>query len=197
MTFAVAQTLVSSRLDYCNSRYHDIALNDISKLQRVQNCLARVVTRSPRFSHSELFLKSLHWLLVRYRIILKICTVTYQAHSSKQPAYISLLTPTRKHRQLRSSNSNVLFVPSVKTNVELELFQLLHRLCGTRSQLVLKIICKGRMHLLVFIRSGYNCIPLFISSHEIVKSYINLAIKLGMYVNSRRHFSKKFDDFCR
>ena len=35
--------------------------------------------------------------------------------SSKQPAYLhSLLTPAR---QLRSSNSNLLFVPSIKTNV--------------------------------------------------------------------------------
>ena len=40
MSSAVAKTissaLVSSRLDYCNSRYHNIALNDILKLQRVQ-----------------------------------------------------------------------------------------------------------------------------------------------------------------
>ena len=55
---------------------------------------------------------------------------------------------------------------------------------------ILKIICKGRIHLLVFIRAGYNCVPLFIFSHEIVKSYINLVIKRGMYLNSRRHFPK-------
>ena len=67
MSFAADKTmataLVRSRLDYCNSLYHNIALKDILKLHRVQNCLARVVTRSPRFSHS-LLLKSLHWLLV-------------------------------------------------------------------------------------------------------------------------------------
>ena len=38
MSFAVAKTtataLVSSRLDYCNSIYHNIALKDILKLQR-------------------------------------------------------------------------------------------------------------------------------------------------------------------
>ena len=84
----------------------------------VQHCLARVFTRSPRFSHSVPLLKSLHWLPVRYRIIFMICTITYQALSSKQPAYLhSLLTHARQPRQLRSSNYNLLFVTSVKTSV--------------------------------------------------------------------------------
>ena len=81
MSFAVAKTiataLVSSRLDYCNSLYHNIGLNDILKLLRVQNCLSRVVTLSPHFSHSVLLLKSLHCLPIRYRIIFKICAITY------------------------------------------------------------------------------------------------------------------------
>ena len=122
MSFAVAKTiataLVSSRLDYCNSLYHNIALKDISKLQHVQHCLARVVTLSPHFSHSAPLLKSLNWLPVRHHIIFKICTITYQALSSKQPSFLhSLLTPAKQPRQLRSSNYNLLFVPSVKTNV--------------------------------------------------------------------------------
>ena len=108
MSLSVAKTiatpLVSSILDYCNSLLHNIAIKDITKLQRVQNCLARVVTRSPRFSRSVSLLKSLHWLPVRYRIIFKICTITYQALSTKQPAYLhSMLTPARQPRQLRSS----------------------------------------------------------------------------------------------
>ena len=130
MPFVVAKTiataLVSSRLGYYNPLYHNTALKDILKIQRVQNnCLAEVVTRSPCFSHSLPFLKSLHLLPVRYRISCKICTITYQALSSKQPAYLhSPLTPARQPRQLPSSNSNLLFVPSVKTNV------------GTRAVLV-------------------------------------------------------------
>ena len=51
-------------------------------------------------------------------VILKICTVTYQGLSSKQPAYLySLLTHARKPRQLRSSSFNLLFVPRVETNI--------------------------------------------------------------------------------
>ena len=120
MYFVVAQTIataiVSSRLDYCNSLYNNIALKDILKVHRVQNCLARVITRSPRVSLSLPLLKSLHCLLARCRIINKIRT--YQVVSSNQPACIhSLFTRARQPRQLRSSNYNLLCFPNVKKNV--------------------------------------------------------------------------------
>ena len=119
----IATALVSSRLDYCNSLLYNTANKDIAKLQRVQNCLARVVTRSPRFSRSVPLLKSLHWLPVHYRIIFKICTITYQALSSTQPAYLnSMLTPARNSRQLRSTSSNPLYIPRVKTKAETRAF---------------------------------------------------------------------------
>ena len=109
----IATALVSSRLDYCNSLLYNSTNKDIAKLQLVKNCLARVVTR---FSRSVPLLKSLHWLPVHYRIIFKICTIAYQALSSTQPAYLnSMLTPTRNSRQLRSTCSNPLYIPWVKT----------------------------------------------------------------------------------
>ena len=53
-------------------------------------------------------------------------TITYEAVSSKQPAYLySLLTHARQSRQLQLSNSNLLFVPSVKTNVGARAFSVL------------------------------------------------------------------------
>ena len=85
----IATALVSSRLDYCNFLLYNTANKDITKLQRVQNSFARVVTRSPRFYRSVPLLKSLHWLPVQYRIIFKICTIAYQALSSIQPAYLN------------------------------------------------------------------------------------------------------------
>ena len=116
--FAVTKTIATAQY-YCNFLYHNIVLSDIFKLQRVQKCLARVVTRSPRFSHSVQLLESLHWLPVRYRIVLKICTITKHFHPSNcQLAYLhSLLTLTRQPRQLRSFCSDLLFVPTVKTSV--------------------------------------------------------------------------------
>ena len=48
----------------------------------------------------------------------KLCTITYQALFSKQPSYLhTLLIPIRKPIQLRSSTSDLLFVPKVNTNM--------------------------------------------------------------------------------
>ena len=60
----IAVALVSSMLDYCNSLFHNMPEKDIARLQRVQNCLARVVTNAPRLSRSVPILKRLHWLPV-------------------------------------------------------------------------------------------------------------------------------------
>ena len=78
----IATALITSRLDYCSSLLYNIPSKDILKLHCVQNCLARVVTWSPRFSHSVPLLKSLHWLPVQSRIIFKLCTIAYQTLSS-------------------------------------------------------------------------------------------------------------------
>ena len=52
----IAGALVSSKLDYCNSLFHNRPEKDLARLQRVQNCLARVVTKAQRFSSSVLIL---------------------------------------------------------------------------------------------------------------------------------------------
>ena len=88
----------------------------LAKLQSVQNCLARVVMRFPRFSRSVPLVKSLNWLHFHYRIIYQICTITYQALSSIQPAYLnSMHSQTRHPRQLGSISNNPLHIPRMKT----------------------------------------------------------------------------------
>ena len=114
---AVANALVSSRFDYCNSLLYNIADKDLSRLQRVQNCLARVVFKAHRFCHVTPLRKSLHWLPVRERIQFKLCCTTYQVMSNQQPHYLfSMLSPADTSRGLRSSSHGNLKVPRVKTN---------------------------------------------------------------------------------
>ena len=87
----ISNALISSRHDYCNSLINNIAKQDLSILQRVQNCLARVVLRAPRFSSSLPLLKQLHWLPVNYRINSKLSTLTYRALAIHQPPYLASL----------------------------------------------------------------------------------------------------------
>ena len=72
----VATALISSCLDYCNSLLYGTADIDITKLQHLDNQLARLVTMSAPFTRSLPLLRSLHWLPVRYRILFKIKLLT-------------------------------------------------------------------------------------------------------------------------
>ena len=85
----LATVPVSNPLDYCNSLLHAIANIDFIRLhKRVQNLLARVVTKSPPFSRSLPLLRSLHWLPVRFRILFKINLLTYKTLREQQLVYL-------------------------------------------------------------------------------------------------------------
>ena len=113
----LANALVSSRLDYCNSLLSGIAETDLTKLQRVLNCLARVVTKSPPFTRSVPLLRSFHWLPVKYRVHFKICLLTYKALHEEQPIYLrSLIAISLPSRSLRSNRAITLSIPRIKTN---------------------------------------------------------------------------------
>ena len=86
-------------------------------LTRVQNQLARLMTKSPPFTHSLPLLRSLHWLIVRFRILFQINLLTYKILREKQPVYLcSMLATSIPSRSLRSNNDNSLSVGRVKTN---------------------------------------------------------------------------------
>jgi hypothetical protein len=115
-TLAIA--MVTSRLDYCNSLLFGLAEKDLMKLQRVQNCLARVVTRSPPLTRSTPLLRSLHWLPINFRIQYKINFLTYKILTSEQPSYLrNLLQRAVPSRSLRSNKGFLLSVPKVKTKM--------------------------------------------------------------------------------
>ena len=62
---------------------------DIARLQRVQICLARMVTKAPRFSRYAPILKRLHCLPVKFRIHFKICAITFRTLKDNQLAYLA------------------------------------------------------------------------------------------------------------
>ena len=119
----LATALLSSRLDYCNSLLYGIADIDLTRLQRVQNQLARLVTKSPPFTRSIPLLRSLHWLPVRFKILFRINLLTYKTLREKQLVYLhSMLAASIPFRSLRSNNDNSLSVPRVNTNTGVRAF---------------------------------------------------------------------------
>ena len=112
----VAQALVSTRFDYANSILLGAPRYNISKLQRAQNVLARVVIRSHRRTSTNALLHKLHWLPIEDRFIFKLALLTYNTLLIGSPSYLStLLTIYRPPRTLRSSNSNLLCATRTKT----------------------------------------------------------------------------------
>ena len=64
----LVNSLVISRLDYCNSLLYDIPKYQRDKLQRIQNTAARMITGARSSDHITPLLKSLRWLPVEARI---------------------------------------------------------------------------------------------------------------------------------
>ena len=98
-------SLVTVRLDYCNSILYGLPDSSLYRLQKIQNTAARILARLPRFSHISATLFDLHWLPIRYRITFKICILTYQAYHRTAPSYLcDLIVPYVNPRSLRSNN---------------------------------------------------------------------------------------------
>ena len=112
----VLHAFVTSRIDYCNGLLYGLPDCEITKLQRVQNAAARLLTSSRKYDHITPVLKELHWLPVRYRIQFKILLLTFKALNGMAPAYISDLINVRKHTRysLRSYIGTILLHPAGK-----------------------------------------------------------------------------------
>jgi hypothetical protein len=62
-----------------------------SKLQRVQNTAARLITRKRKYDSITPVLISLHWLPVHYRCQYKLIIYVYKAQHGKAPSYLQEL----------------------------------------------------------------------------------------------------------
>ena len=99
-----------SKLDYCNSLLYETSQKNFDKLQRVQNALARTVTRSSRRTHMRPVLAKLHWLPVRVRTRFKMAVLAYKSRIGLLPRYLSdTLVDYKPVRTLRSGAGAPLF----------------------------------------------------------------------------------------
>ena len=111
----LANALVSSRLDFCNSLYFGLLGSSLKRLQLVQNSLARSIFPNIRkFNHVSRAIRDLHWLPIEQRITFKVATMTYKALHHNAPSCLSeLVIPYIPTRHLRSESKNLLTVPRI------------------------------------------------------------------------------------
>ena len=111
-TEKIVHALISSRLDFGNVLLYKLPQNQLSRLQKLQNAAARIVSLTPKRSHITPILQSLHWLPVKDRIVFKILLLIFHCVQGSAPQYnISLVQSYKPSRNLRSSTSQALCIP--------------------------------------------------------------------------------------
>ena len=88
---SVVHSFVMSGMDYCNAVLFGCPTNVMDKLQKLQNCSARVVVGVLKFDHITPVLKELHWLPVTSRINYKIALTVFKCLYGQAPGYLTKL----------------------------------------------------------------------------------------------------------
>ena len=106
-----ANTLVGSRLDWCNSLFRSLSALDLRKLQCVQNSLARIVTNTTKYSHITPVRKILHWLPIEHRSIFKTALLVYKFLHCGYPKYFApFLKPRQSVYNTRKNQADGVFL---------------------------------------------------------------------------------------
>ena len=110
---SLIHSLVTSRIDFCNSLLVGLPSAMLNRLQGVQNAAARLLTGTKKYDHITPILTELHWLPIKYRIEFKILLLTFKAVHGLAPGYVTSLIEQRRLRPgLRSSGTGItLHVP--------------------------------------------------------------------------------------
>ena len=79
---------VHSKLDYCYSLYHNLPKSQITRLQQIQNYLARAVVKPSKSSHITPILPPLHWLKITEHNEYKLLSDSYKVLTTTQSSYL-------------------------------------------------------------------------------------------------------------
>lgn len=103
---SLAQSLILSRINYCNVLFSDAPQYLLKKLQKLQNAAARFVYGRHANEQDVINLK---WLPVKERISLSLVKLAHKAlHDVSWPSYLKVTKMTSRGRNLRSETENEL-----------------------------------------------------------------------------------------
>ena len=111
----IASAYILPLFDYCNFILYNTPSSYITKLQIIQNSIARCIFNIPKYSHTHIstFLVKLHWLPVRNRILYKTLLLAHKEIHHVSPDYLASLLKLKlpTSTTTRSTNTFLLQLP--------------------------------------------------------------------------------------
>ena len=91
LTESLVHSLITCRLDMCNSIFFGMSKSNISKLQTIQNAALRLILKLKKHDSVSDHFANLHWLNIEQRIHFKILVTVFKCINSMAPAPLSNL----------------------------------------------------------------------------------------------------------
>ena len=111
--------LVTPHLDYCSSVYYHVSVEQLAKLQRLQNACVRYVTGAKRDEHITPYRKQLRWLNVPQRRMYFSLLTMYKIVNIGKPCYLRDLFSKNTNRSSERTDNRELIVPASRTDIGL------------------------------------------------------------------------------
>jgi len=99
--------------------YYNLPKSQITRLQLIQNALARAVVKAPKSCHITPVLRCPHWLKITERIEYKLLSLTYKVLTTTRPPYLHHLISVQPPRSTRSSSLDTLARPPTLSSLRI------------------------------------------------------------------------------
>ena len=107
----MVHTMITSKLDYCNTILYDLPELTLKHLTRVH---VHVISQRGKYELITPVLKQLHWLPIHQRIHYKVLILTLKSLNGLAPTYLEELRKRRPMKRTRADSNIDLLIPAIK-----------------------------------------------------------------------------------